>query len=127
MGAVRCTIHGHQVGGPMACRHLSSDVWAGETTRPFQEFKADFFDDGTLVLGAECRALQGLRRKVWRFRATGSQLANSRIHRSSTRVPRMLAAIVDLDTYQAALLTFVVGVGQSRSQARPSAIVSTRP
>jgi hypothetical protein len=50
MGAVRCTIHGHQIGGPMACRHLSNDVWGGKITRPFQEFKGDFFDDGAMVV-----------------------------------------------------------------------------
>src|SRR4051812_13554074 len=49
MGAVRCRIHGHQVAGPMACRHLCGDVWAGETIRPFQEFTGDFFNDGKMV------------------------------------------------------------------------------
>jgi hypothetical protein len=43
MGAVRRKIHGHQIGGPMACRYLSADVWEGATTRPYQEFRGEFF------------------------------------------------------------------------------------
>ena len=83
MGAVRCcTIHGHQVGGPMACRHLSSDVWAGETTRPFQEFKADFFDDGTLVLNvALCKDC------VVKFGVSEQPALNSQILESTDPAP----------------------------------------
>ena len=50
MGAVRCSIHGHQIRGPMTCRHLSADIWGGVTTRRFREYRGDFFDVGTMVL-----------------------------------------------------------------------------
>jgi hypothetical protein len=50
MGAVRCSIHAHQIGGPMACRHLSADIWGRVTTRPFHEYRGDFLDDGTVML-----------------------------------------------------------------------------
>ena len=49
MGAVRCQIHGHQIGGPLTCRHIAADIWAATPTRPFQNFKGDLFDDGVAV------------------------------------------------------------------------------
>ena len=73
MSAVRCPVHGHEIGGPMACGHLNADVWGGATTRPFQEFPGDFFDDGTLVLTvALCTEM---RRQAWRFLSRRSQFA----------------------------------------------------
>jgi hypothetical protein len=82
MGAVRCTIHGHQIGEPMACRHLSADVWGGVTTRPFQEFRGDFFDDGTVLLNvALCTDC------VARFCVSARVAVDSRILESADPVP----------------------------------------
>ena len=50
MGAVRCTIHGHQLAGLMACRHISADIWGVVPVREFQVFRADLFGEATVVM-----------------------------------------------------------------------------
>jgi hypothetical protein len=82
MGAVRCSSHGHQIGGPMACRHLSADIWGGVATRPFRECHGDFFDDGTMMLDvAICMDC------VARFSIPAGSVANSQILQSIDPVP----------------------------------------
>jgi Trk K+ transport system NAD-binding subunit len=64
MGAVQCQFHGHQLGGPLGCKHLARDLSSQVAVRPYRQLRSDFLDDGSVVLDvafcAQCLSTLGL-------------------------------------------------------------------
>ena len=50
MGAIRCNLHGIQIGSPLGCRHLVQDLQGGSDARPHRQMQSDYMGDGSVVL-----------------------------------------------------------------------------
>jgi hypothetical protein len=50
MASVQCKIHGLQLGHPLGCPHLSSDLLARGSIGSYRLFACDYLDDGSVEL-----------------------------------------------------------------------------